>query len=78
LKTKDCPDLVELRAYNKAACKHDRKVQRTQWVGGSPGRYGGSQQRLCWWCPDCKEVVAEAWFDTHDDLVARLNDAKGG
>lgn len=71
------PDVAELLAYNKAACKHEHVSRHTRWLGGRPGMIGGQRPEDWWFCDDCREWARPFDFlqDTEDGraLVAKLS-----
>jgi hypothetical protein len=60
------PDVAEVLANNRDACRHPSIRTVTRWVGGSPGMIGGQLPVSMWYCPDCKEDV-RAWQPAIDD-----------
>ncbi len=74
------PDVAEVLANNRDACKHEHMYTVTRWKGGSPGRMGGQTPVDYWYCPECKQDV-RPWMSHVDDpkTKAFLDDlAKNG
>jgi hypothetical protein len=62
------PDVAEVIANNRDACRHPDMSTVTRWVGGSgsPGMIGGQRPMTYWHCPACKQDV-RPWLPEVDD-----------
>lgn len=67
------PDVAEVLANNRDACRHPNMRTVTRYEGGTPGMIGGQRPVSVWHCPDCKEDVRN-WQPEIDDpaMVAFL------
>jgi hypothetical protein len=67
------PDVAEVLANNRDACRHPNMNVVTRWKGGTPGQIGGQRPVEVWVCPDCCEEV-RPWSAATDDpkMVAFL------